>query len=248
MRGAATAAAGAHFSIVRSSTPPVRNRIWPAVVDLPASTWPMNTMLRCSLQWWMRHAGAASVSGISTAAAASGGCRGWQQAAGAGAGARPPAARGRSTGGSIRAGSIHHAGRTPRTSTTLLAALWASALAAFALSPAHRASSALISSSVFRTSACRASRCASLSTSTSSSPPLTASFLTSRAAASTGAGAGGAPAGAAAAGGGGAAAAGAGAGAAGGERAAGRRWGQPALRRLHAIAACNCVAVSKGRC
>ena len=40
----------AHFSIVRSSTPPVRNRIWPAVVLLPASTWPMNTMLRCSLQ------------------------------------------------------------------------------------------------------------------------------------------------------------------------------------------------------
>lgn len=28
----------------------VRYRIWPPVVDLPASTWPMNTMLRCSLR------------------------------------------------------------------------------------------------------------------------------------------------------------------------------------------------------
>ena len=39
-----------YFSMVRSSTPPVRKRIWPAMVDLPASTCPMNTMLRCSLR------------------------------------------------------------------------------------------------------------------------------------------------------------------------------------------------------
>ena len=27
----------------------VRNRIWPPMVDLPASTWPMNTRFTCSL-------------------------------------------------------------------------------------------------------------------------------------------------------------------------------------------------------
>ena len=37
-----------YFWIVRSSTLPVRNRICPPIVDFPASTWPMNTMLRCS--------------------------------------------------------------------------------------------------------------------------------------------------------------------------------------------------------
>jgi len=43
----------AHFSyfwMVRSSTPPVRYRIWPPVVDLPASTCPMKTIFRCSLR------------------------------------------------------------------------------------------------------------------------------------------------------------------------------------------------------
>jgi len=34
--------------MVRSSTSPVCNKIWPEMVDLPASTWPIKTMLRCS--------------------------------------------------------------------------------------------------------------------------------------------------------------------------------------------------------
>ena len=47
------ACGAAHFSyfwMVRSSTPPVRYRIWPPVVDLPASTCPMNTIFKCSLR------------------------------------------------------------------------------------------------------------------------------------------------------------------------------------------------------
>jgi hypothetical protein len=57
-------ASRSYFSIVRSSTPPVRKRICPAVVDLPASTWPMKTRLR-----WSRASAASSSASASRAAA-----------------------------------------------------------------------------------------------------------------------------------------------------------------------------------
>ena len=39
-----------YFWMVLSSTPPVRYRIWPPMVDLPASTCPMNTTFKWSLR------------------------------------------------------------------------------------------------------------------------------------------------------------------------------------------------------
>ncbi|KAH9392578.1 hypothetical protein TYRP_005660 [Tyrophagus putrescentiae] len=41
-------ASRSYFSSVRLSTMPVRWSSWPPMVDLPASTWPMKTMFRCS--------------------------------------------------------------------------------------------------------------------------------------------------------------------------------------------------------
>ena len=46
-----------YFSIVRSSTPPMRHKIWPPSVDLPASTWPMKTTFM-----WLRLSSFASAS------------------------------------------------------------------------------------------------------------------------------------------------------------------------------------------
>lgn len=42
-------ASRSYFSSVRSSTMPLRNRMWPLIVLLPASTCPMNTTLTCFL-------------------------------------------------------------------------------------------------------------------------------------------------------------------------------------------------------
>jgi hypothetical protein len=42
-------ASRSYFSSVRSSTIPFRNRMWPLMVLLPASTWPMKTTLTCFL-------------------------------------------------------------------------------------------------------------------------------------------------------------------------------------------------------
>ena len=44
-----TTAHRSYFWMVLSSTPPVRYRIWPPMVDLPASTCPMNTTFKWSL-------------------------------------------------------------------------------------------------------------------------------------------------------------------------------------------------------
>ena len=46
---ASTLAHRSYFWMVLSSTPPVRYRIWPPMVDFPASTCPMNTTFRWSL-------------------------------------------------------------------------------------------------------------------------------------------------------------------------------------------------------
>ena len=40
-------ASRSYFSSVRSSTMPLRNKMCPLIVLLPASTWPMNTTLTC---------------------------------------------------------------------------------------------------------------------------------------------------------------------------------------------------------
>lgn len=241
---------GPHFSMVRSSTPPVRNRIWPAVVDLPASTWPMNTMFRCSLQ---QAAGSrrpdAGVHGVSAlrprgregsqqvkVQQATDGCVKTKQAL-RGFGACNRQARKahmlpRSPGQRNRLPASKHP-----VPALISSAAWSGMQACncqclhgmhatsclAARPPAHRGSSASISASVFFTSACRASRCAGVSVSTSSS---TLSFLTSLAAASA---EGAAATGAAAAGAAAAAGSGAGAGAGSGSGAAGKKRAMPVV-------------------
>lgn len=191
--GASQGAHLSYFSMVRSSTPPVRNRIWPAVVDLPASTCPMNTMFRCSLHPASTRAGRRCQQ---PQLARVMGWRGVAWCAGSVKSGGPQTARlmspptrteapqpGDATG--CPPGHLHRPG--PSTTAPLpLPAPSRSSPPPPRPQRARLGSSWLISSSVFFTSSIRAARCSSVSAAAASSPPARLTRFTSLAAASPG--------------------------------------------------------------
>mmetsp|Transcript_61090 Transcript_61090/g.133754 ORF Transcript_61090/g.133754 Transcript_61090/m.133754 type:complete len:260 (+) Transcript_61090:706-1485(+) len=71
------AASCLYFSIVRSSTMPHKNKMFPQVVDLPASTWPMKTTLRCGLGSGIFLSESFPASGLTSSSSSSGSASAW---------------------------------------------------------------------------------------------------------------------------------------------------------------------------
>mmetsp|Transcript_60116 Transcript_60116/g.95232 ORF Transcript_60116/g.95232 Transcript_60116/m.95232 type:complete len:263 (-) Transcript_60116:91-879(-) len=76
------AASCLYFSIVRSSTMPHKNKMFPQVVDLPASTWPMKTTLRCGLGSGIFLSESFPASGLTSSSSSSGSASAWAGGAG----------------------------------------------------------------------------------------------------------------------------------------------------------------------